>query len=89
MHGTYLKQRECAESILVVLPEQIAGYRGSVRVVKDAEFEAFLNAQSDHRPDAPQFDAVFTGQLEYSKRAKFGYYKNYRVRFVLQTVCRQ
>jgi len=86
MHGTYLKQPGCAGSILVVLPTEIAHYRGSVRPVKDAQLEAFLDARSDHRPDAPAFDAAFSGQLESSKRAKFGYYRNHRTRFVLQAV---
>src|SRR5512133_2941527 len=35
IHGTYLNQPECGGSILVVLPEEIAGYRGSVHPVKD------------------------------------------------------
>ncbi len=57
-----------------------------MRPVKDARFEAFLNARSDQRPDAPIFDAIFSGQLEYFKRSKFGYYRNHRVRFVLRAV---
>jgi hypothetical protein len=88
MHGTYLRQSHCADSILVVLPEEILQYRGSVHTVKDAEFEAFLKARLDHRPDAPVFEATFSGQLEYSARAKFGYYKRHRTRLVLQAVQR-
>jgi hypothetical protein len=86
MHGTYLHQPGCADSILAVLPEEIPGYRGSVRLVKDSEFDKFLDARFDHRPGAPSFEAVFLGQLEYSPRVRFGYYKNHRTRFVLQAV---
>jgi hypothetical protein len=86
MHGTYLWQSGCADSILVVLPEEIPHYDGSVRLVKDADFDAFLQARSDHRSDAPRFDATFSGQLEYSGRAKFGYYKNHRTRLILKSV---
>ena len=86
MHGTYLKQPQCPNSILLLLPEEIPNYRGPVRPVKDARFEAFLDARFDHRPDAPTFEATFSGQLEYSKRGKFGYYGNHRARFVLRAV---
>ena len=86
MHGTYLRLPECAESILIVLPEEIPHYRGSVHSVKDAEFDLFLRARYNHVPGAPTFEATFSGQLEYSKRAKFGYYKNGQMRLVLQSV---
>jgi integrase len=72
MHGTYLKQAGCDDSVLLVLPEELPNYRGPVRVAKDAEFEAFLKARYDHRADAPRFIATFSGQLEYSKRGRFG-----------------
>ncbi len=87
MHGTYLKQAGCDESILLVLPEEIPNYKGGVAVVKDAQFERFLDARYNHLPDAPVFSAEFTGQLEYAKRGKgFGYDKNHRTRLILQSV---
>jgi hypothetical protein len=72
MHGTYLWQSGCADSILVVLPEEIPHYDGSERLVKDAGLDAFLQARFNYHPDAPGFDATFFGQLEYSAKAKFG-----------------
>jgi len=87
MHGTYLKQSGCADSILVVLPEEIPNYRGSVRTLQDAQFNDFVKARFDFRPNAPVFEAAFSGQLEYAKRGvKFGYYRNHRARFVLRAV---
>lgn len=86
MHGTYLKQPGCSDSLFLVLPEEIPKYRGAVRTVKDARFDGFLKARFDSRPDAPTFEATFSGQLDYSKRAQFGYYKSHRTRFVVTGV---
>lgn len=38
------------------------------------------------RPGAPRFEATFSGRLEYSRRSKFGYYKNQQTRLILQSV---
>jgi hypothetical protein len=86
MHGTYLKQPGCSDSVFMALPQEIPNYHGSVRPVTDAPFNAFLKARSDFQPDAPTFEATFSGQLEYSRRPRFGYYKRHRTRFVLQSV---
>jgi hypothetical protein len=87
MHGTYLKQAGCDESVLLVLPEEIPNYKGGITVVKDTQFQHFLDARYNHLPDAPVFSAEFTGQLEYTKRGKgFGYNKNERTRLILQSV---
>jgi hypothetical protein len=87
MHGTYLKEAGCDESILLVLPAEIPHYKGGISVVQDAQFERFLDARANHRPDATVFFAEFTGKLEYARRGKgFGYYKNQRTRLVLQAV---
>jgi hypothetical protein len=76
MHGTYLNQPGCTDSLLIVLPEEIPSYLGSVLTVKDAYFEDFQKARFDFRPDALVFSATFSGQLEYARRGKFGYYRN-------------
>jgi hypothetical protein len=86
MHGTYLNQSGCTDSLLIVLPEEIPNYRGSVLTVKDTHFDDFQKARFDHRPDALVFSATFSGQLEYAKRGKFGYYRNHRARLVLRAV---
>lgn len=87
MHGTYLSEDGCDQSILVVLPSEIPHYKGAVKVRKDAEMKAFEMARSNYLPDAPRYAAVFVGELEYGKRGKrFGYYKNLRVRLVLRSV---
>ena len=66
--------------------EEIPNYHGAARPVKDIRFGEFLNARSDFRLDAAKFQATFSGQLEYSRRAKFGYEKRQQTRFVLQSV---
>ena len=87
MHGTYLKQPKCNGSILLVLPEEVPNYKGGIKVVKDAQFELFLDARFNHLPNAPVFFAEFVGQLEYAKGGKgFGYNKNHRTRLILQSV---
>ena len=87
MHGTYLNQGGCNQALLLVLPEEIPKYKGSVQVLKDAEFESFEKARFNYQPEAPRYSAVFIGQLEYARRGKgFGYSKNHRVRLVLQAV---
>jgi len=87
MHGTYLNQAGCDRALLLVLPEEIPNYKGSVKVLRDAEFESFEKARYNYLPEAPKYSAVFVGQLEYAKRGKgFGYNKNHRVRLVLQAV---
>ena len=70
-----------------VLGWGLPNYKGGITVVKDAQFEQFLDARYNHLPDAPVFSAEFTGQLEYAKRGKgFGYNKNARTRLILQSV---
>ena len=87
MHGTYLKQEGCDQGILIVLPEEIANYKGSIRLVKDSEFEVFKKARFNYQPGTPQYSAVFTGMIEYKKDGKgFGYYKNHRVRLIVQSI---
>lgn len=87
MHGTFLAQAGCDDAMMITLPEEIANYRGGIKVVKDGQFERFLNARYDHSPDAAGFIAEFTGQLEFAARGKgFGYYKNRRTRLILQSV---
>jgi len=87
MHGTYLSQDQCDRSLLLLLPEEIPGYNGPVRTVKDQDFERFLDARADHRPDAPKFEATFRGVIETATgRSGFGYYRNQRLRFVLRSV---
>lgn len=87
MHGTYLNQGGCDQALLLVLPEEIPKYNGSVKVLKDAEFESFEKARFNYQPEAPRYSAVFIGQLEYARRGKgFGYNKNHRVRLILQAV---
>ena len=87
IHGTYLKQDDCDQGLLLVLPEEIPNYKGDVKVIKDGEFEAFKKARFNYQPDAPKYSAVFTGVLEQAKRGKgFGYNKNHRVRLILQSV---
>src|SRR5262249_40994860 len=71
MHGTYLGQPGCADSILVVLPEGIPHYVYSVQLVKDAGLDAFLQERFNYRPDASRFDSTFSGQLEYSGGQSF------------------
>jgi hypothetical protein len=87
MHGTYLSQDGCDRSLLLVLPEEIPGYKGPVKTVKDQDFSRFLDARNDHRPDAPKFEATFCGNIETaSGRGEFGYYRNKRLRLVLRSV---
>jgi hypothetical protein len=87
MHGTYLADHDCVTSLLVVLPEEIPGYRGPVRTVKDDAFSRFLTARYDYRPDAPPFEATFLGIIESAKNGSgFGYYRNQRQRLVLLSV---
>lgn len=87
MHGTYLSQDGCDASLLLVLPEEIPRYNGPVRTVKDQDFNRFLDARYDHRPDAPKFEATFCGVIETaSGQSGFGYYRNHRLRFVLRSV---
>jgi len=87
MHGTYLKQEGCDQSLFLVLPDEIPNYKGAVKVVRDAGFEAFEKARFNYLPDAPRYSATFVGEIEYAKRGKgFGYNKNHRVRLVLQAV---
>jgi hypothetical protein len=87
MHGTYLKQEGCDQSLFLVLPDEIPNYKGAIKVVRDAGFEAFEKARFNYQPDAPRYSATFVGELEYAKRGKgFGYNKNHRVRLVLQSV---
>jgi len=87
MHGTYLNQAGCDRALLLVLPEEIPNYKGSIKVLRDAEFESFEKARFNYLPEAPTYSAIFVGQLEYAKRGKgFGYDKNQRVRLVLQAV---
>jgi hypothetical protein len=87
MHGTYLSDDHCATSLPVVLPEEIPGYRGPVKTVRDAAFDQFLTARYDHRPDAPTFQATFRGIIETAKNGSgFGYYRNHPQRLVLQSV---
>jgi hypothetical protein len=87
MHGTYLKQDNCEQGIMIVLPEEIPHYKGTVVLVKDSEYEFFKQARYNFQSKAPRYSAVFTGILEYRKHGKgFGYYKNHRVRLVLQSV---
>jgi hypothetical protein len=74
-------------ALLLVLPEEIPNYKGSVKVLRDAEFVSFEKARYNYLPEAPIYSAVFVGQLEYAKRGKgVGYNKNHRVRLVLQAV---
>jgi hypothetical protein len=87
IHGTYLSDDHCATSLLVVLPEEIPGYQGPVKTVKDGAFDRFLTARYDHRPDASTFEATFRGIIETAKNGSgFGYYMNHRQRLVLQSV---
>jgi len=87
MHGIYLSTGSCEGSLLLVLPEEIPGYNGPVRTVKDRDFDRFLDARYDHRPDAPKFEATFTGVVETaSGRNGFGYYRNRPIRLVLRSV---
>lgn len=87
MHGTYLRESGCDQSLLLVLPAEIPGYKGRATLVKDTNFDSFEEARFNYLPDAPPFSATFTGQLEYKGRGKgFGYNKNHRVRFVLERV---
>jgi hypothetical protein len=62
MHGTYLNQDGCDRTSLLVLPEEIPNYKGSVKVLKDAEFESFEKARFNYQPDAPKYSAVFVGR---------------------------
>ncbi len=87
MHGTYVNQDGCDRALLLVLAVEIPNYKGSVKVLRDAEFESFEKARFNYQPEAPKYSAVFVGQLEFAKRGKgFGYDKNHRVRLVLQAV---
>jgi hypothetical protein len=86
-HGTYISDDDCPSSLLLVLPEEIPGYRGPVKEVKDSAFNRFLTARYDYRPDAPTFEATFRGIIETAKNGSgFGYYRNHRQRLVLQSV---
>jgi hypothetical protein len=87
MHGAYLAQHGCESSLLLVLAEEIPGYSGLVKTVKDDAFKRFLEARYDYRPDAPQFEATFRGVIEAAPSgSRFGYYRNHRLRFVLRSV---
>ena len=87
MHGTYLTDNDCVTSLLVVLPEEIPGYHGPVRTVKDDAFRRFLTARYDYRPDAPPFEATFLGIIETAKNSSgFGYSRNQQQRLVLSSV---
>ena len=87
MHGTYLKQEGCEQSLVLVLPDEIPNYKRAVKPVKDAAFESFEKARFNYQLDAPRYSATFVGEIEYAKRGKgFGYNKSHRVRLVLQAV---
>jgi hypothetical protein len=87
MHGTYLSQNGCESSLLLVLPDEVPGYRGPVKTITDDGLKRFLDARYDYRPDAPPFEATFRGAIETApKGSGFGYYHNHRFRFVLRSV---
>jgi hypothetical protein len=87
IHGTYLTDHDCASSLLLVLPDEIPGYRGPVKTVKDGAFNQLLTARYDYRPDAPAFEATFRGIIETANNGSgFGYYRNHRQRLVLLSV---
>jgi hypothetical protein len=87
MHGTYLKEAGCDESVLLILPEQVPNYKGGITVLNNEEFERFLDARYNHLPDAPVFSAEFIGQVGSAKRGRrFGYEHNQWTRVILQSV---
>ena len=87
MHGTYLKQEDCDQGILIVLPDEIPNYKETVKVIKDSEYEIFEKARFNYLPGVPKYSAVFMGMIEYKRSGKgFGYYGNHRVRLVLQSI---
>jgi TonB family protein len=89
IHGTYLREKGCERSLLVVLPDEIPDYRGPIRTVKDPNFDEFARARLYSPARQPsEFFAVFTGQIEFSNRPRFGYYRNRTSRLVLQSVKR-
>ena len=78
MHGTYLRQEECAV-LLVVLPEEIPHYRGPVHQGSGRPFRADWNTQGGPNSDITKTNkrALYCSQCklaspvsEYNKSAK-------------------
>ena len=87
MHGTYLTDHDCVSSMLLVLPEEIPGYHGPVKTIKDGAFDRFLSARYDYRPEAPAFEATFRSVVETARDGSgLGYYRHARERLVLLSV---
>ena len=87
MHGTYLVAAGCAVSLIVVLPEEIPKYRGTVKTIKDGAFDQFMRARYDFRPEREVLEATLKGQVETASPSRgFGYYHKNPARLVLGSV---
>lgn len=84
MHGTYLIQEGCSEVLLAVLPTEITNHKTASKLKIDSNFDAFLQARSDHRTESSKLTGSFAGKLEYAKRGKgFGYYGRNNARLIV------
>src|SRR5262245_43305528 len=57
MQGTHLLQEGCDQALPLILPEEIPYYKGTIKTVKDAHFEAFQKFRSHHKLDTPRYSA--------------------------------
>ena len=87
MHGTYLTETACDDTLLMALATEVAEQKGTTPLERNAGLTAFQRARVDFRTNAPRFTASFTGILEYAKYGKgFGYYGKNKTRLVVFSV---